>query len=101
MPIEPIPGIAVFLPLLFAFLSAALAWRHLRNPYLFLLTAVLIFSYIQDVSYVLIHSSRTQEQAEIRQVIAIETQDRFLADVISAVVGGLIVWRLGSAFQKR
>lgn len=99
MPIWVSSSIVVFMPALFAVAATVLVRRAVRGKwFLFLLLAIFVFAGAQDIGMAPMQTLNAELAHSVLDLVARDTKQHFLADIVSALLGGLIMWRTAKVF---
>ena len=95
-------NVAAFMPVLFAGLATVLAARTVKRLwFLFMILAIFVFAGAQDIGMAPFQDFGLERGLSASELIARDTQRHLVADVVSALLGGLVMWRTAKVFGTR
>src|SRR4051812_49287334 len=95
-------NVAAFMPAVFACLATVLAARTVkRRWFLFMILAIFVFAGAQDIGMAPLQDFGSEHGLSASELIVRDTQNRLIADVVSALLGGLVMCRTAKAFGTR
>ena len=94
-------NLAAFMPFCFAGVATLLALRSIKRQWwLYFLLAVFVFAGAQEIGLAPLQDFGSGRGVAASERIARDTKTHMIADVVSAIVGGLIMWRTAKVFQR-
>ena len=92
-------NVAAFLPFGFALVSLLCAWRSIRYRALYAVLAVFVFAGAQDIGMAPQQDWLPRKETVV-ELLARDTKEHLLADIVSATIGGFVMWRVAKAFRS-
>jgi hypothetical protein len=99
VPIAPLLAVAAFLPICFSIIALLVAWRSIAHRWLFLVVTLLCFSALHEIAFRVIVPTGLNPAVEHAEMIGEATRAHFIADAVSATLGGLLAWQLARALR--